>query len=170
MEAKILQKLKTVISSLFHSVFTAVVVSLISIPLLVSWFTGTLSVLWRYLNNPMPIWGLLLSALCILIYLKIQTKSNQIIEVEPEKFLIEDSGLKWQVIDHKNGYCSVNQTPLCREHEYEFILTSGQQYMCREHLNSECKSEVVDASELNLLWRMAQSKAQKVISEYKTIS
>lgn len=106
---------------------------------------------------------------CCVIYTRYK-KSSTTNELMPEadRFLIEDSGFKWRVIDHKNGYASVDQTPLCRVHESDYVLTPGHQYMCRELINSECDSKIIEQSELTFYWELAKSKANSIINKYET--
>lgn len=156
-------------SSLIQNLFVTILVALITVPVLVSWVTDSFDVLMRFLSHESPIWLLLLcTGGCVIYtrYKKIDTTKE--LMPEADRFLVEDSGVKWRVIDHKNGYTSVDQIPLCKVHESDYVLTPGKQYMCRESINSECASKVIEQSELTFYWELAKSKASSVINKYET--
>ncbi|MCL1040824.1 hypothetical protein L2712_04040 [Shewanella marisflavi] len=163
--------LKEFISSLVQNLFITVVVALITVPVLVSWITDSFDVLLRVLGQESPVWLLMLCTGGCVIYTKYK-KNSKIDRYVPEvdRFLIEDSGFKWRVVDHKNGYASVDQIPLCSVHESDYVLTSGKQYKCRESVNSECDSEAIDHLQLTFYWELAKSKANSIINKYETKS
>jgi len=161
--------LKKLISSFIQNVFIAVMITIITVPVLVSLVTGTLDALIQYLSFNAPVWMVLLCTLISIIYAHFsRSKEPKFIEPEPERFLIEDSDFKWRVIDHKNGYSSVDQIPLCFVHESEYVLTPGNQYICRESIGSNCKAKIIEPSDLTFYWNMAKSKANSIINKYET--
>lgn len=156
------------VSSLIQNLFITVIVALITVPVLLSWVTGTFDVLIRFLARETPIWLLLLCVGVCIIYTRYKKSSPaNVHEPESERFLIEDSGFKWRVIDHKNGYSSVDQIPLCSAHDSEYVLTPGKQYTCRESINSSCDSKIIDQSDLTFYWDLAKSKANSIINKYE---
>lgn len=156
-------------SSLIQNLFVTIIFALITVPVLVSWVTNSFDVLMSFLGHESPIWLLLLCTGGCVIYTRYKRgrTTNELIP-EAERFLIEDSGFKWRVIDHKNGCASVDQIPLCRLHESDYVLTPGKQYMCRETINSECESKIIEQSELTFYWALAKSKANSIINKYET--
>ena len=145
------------------------IIAIVTVPVLVSFFTGTLDVLMQYLSLNTPVWMMLLFTIANIIYThNSRRKEFKYIEPEAERFLIEDSGFKWRVIDHKNGYSSVDQIPLCAVHESEYVLTPGGQYICRESIGSDCEERILEPSDLTFYWDMAKSKANSIINKYKT--
>lgn len=161
--------LKEFASSIIQNLFVTIIVTLITIPVLVSWVTGSFDVLMRFLGHESPIWLPLLCTGGCVIYTRYK-KSNTTNQLIPDadRFLIEDSGFKWRVIDHKNGHTSVDQIPLCRVHESDYVLTPGQQYMCRESINTECDSNIIEQSQLTFYWELAKSKANSIFNKYET--
>jgi hypothetical protein len=161
--------LKSFLSALLQNAFISVVIAVITVPVLVSLVTGTLGILGQYLAYDSPIWLVALCTLICICYIHFSgVKELKSVQPEPEKFLIEDSGFKWRVIDHKNGYSSVDQIPLCATHESELVLTPGEQYMCRESIASECEGKILEPSELTFYWNLAKSKANTIINKYET--
>lgn len=161
--------LKTFLSSLVQNAFIAVIIAIVTVPVLVSFFTGTLDRLIHYLSFNTPVWMMLLFTIASIIYTHYsRRKESESIEPESERFLIEDSGFKWRVIDHKNGYSSVDQIPLCIVHESEYVLTPGGQYICRESIESGCESKIMEPLDLTFYWNLAKSKANSIINKYET--
>lgn len=161
--------LKSFLSALVQNAFIAVIIAIITVPVLVSLVTGTLGLLGQYLSYSSPIWLVALCTLISIFYIHFtRAKEIKSAQPEPERFLIEDSGFKWRVIDHKNGYSSVDQIPLCAKHESELVLTPGEQYMCRETISSKCEGKILEPSELIFYWNLAKSKANSIINKYET--
>ena len=144
-------------------------IAIVTVPVLVSFLTGTLDALIQFLNLNTPVWMVLLLTIAGILYTHYsRCKVSKPIEPEPERFLIEDSGFKWRVIDHKNGYSSVDQIPLCIVHESEYVLTPGGQYICRESIGSHCEAKILESSDLTFYWNLAKSKANSIINKYET--
>ena len=157
------------LSSLIQNAFITVIIAIITVPVLLSMVTGSLDVLGQYLSYNSPIWLVILSTLiCVCYFHFTRVKESKSIQPEPERFLIEDSGFKWRVIDHKNGFTSVDQIPLCAVHESELVLTPGEQYMCRETISSKCEGKILEPLELTFYWDLAKSKANSIINKYET--
>lgn len=160
---------KKIISSLIQNAFIAVTIAIITVPVLVTFLTGTLDVLVKYLSINTTVWMVFLSTIISITYARFsRRKEPKFIEPEYEKFLIEDSGFKWRVIDHKNGYSTVDQIPLFVVHESEYVLTPGNQYICRETISSNCGAKIIEPSELTFYWDLAKSKANSIINKYET--
>lgn len=62
-------------------------------------------------------------------------------------FLLEDGDLKWKVTDHKNGTCSVDEIPYCKNHNLKFMRTPAGQYMCPETIGSKCNSHILSSED-----------------------
>jgi hypothetical protein len=165
----IIKILKSFLSALVQNAFISVIIAIITVPVLISLVTGTLGILGQYLAYDTPIWLAALCALICICYIRfVGGKAPKLVQPKPERFLIEDSGFKWRVIDHKNGYSSVDQIPLCSTHESELVLTPGEQYMCRETISSECEGKILELSELTFYCNLAKSKANSIINKYET--
>lgn len=161
--------LKSFLSALVQNALISVIIAIITVPVLISLVTGTLGILGQYLTYASPIWLVALCTLTCICYIHFaRARVPKSVQPEPERFLIEDSGFKWRVIDHKNGYSSVDQIPLCSTHESELVLTPGEQYMCRETIGSECEGKILEPSELTFYWNLAKSKANSIINKYET--
>jgi hypothetical protein len=164
-----IKKLKSFPSALVQNAFVAVIIAIITVPVLVSLMTGTLGLLGQYLSYSSPLWVVALCTLLSICYVHF-TRANEFksVEPKPERFLIEDAGFKWRVIDHKNGASSVDQIPLCANHESELVLTPSEQYMCRETISSKCGCKILEPSALSFYWNLAKSKANSIINKYET--
>ena len=161
--------LKSFTAALIQNLFVAIILAIVTVPVMVSIFTGSIDLLIGWLNSEAPVWLVLVCFLVSLVYVrfsrKVKVPSQQ---PESKKFLIEDSGFKWRVIDHGNGFTSVDQIPLCPTHESELVLTPGNQYMCRETLGSKCESKILDPKDLTFYWNLAKSKAGSIVHKYET--
>ena len=160
---------KSFISALVQNAFVSVIIAIITVPVLVSWLTGTVDILLYWLTYKAPVWLVIILSLAGIIYVHINNRrSSKFVSPEPNRFLIEDSGFKWRVIDHRNGHTSVDQVPLCTVHESELVLTPGNQYMCRETISSNCESKILDPNDLTFYWNLAKSKADAIVHKYET--
>ncbi|MCX4188165.1 hypothetical protein [Methylophaga sp. OBS4] len=160
---------KNFLSALIQNAFIAVIIAIVTVPVLVSVVTGTIDLLIQNLSYDAPVWLVILCTFTGICYVHFSSR-NKTKDTQPEtkKFLIEDSGFKWRVIDHENGFSSVEQIPLCTVHECEYVLTPGDQYMCRETIASECHEKILEPTELTFYWNLAKSKANSIINKYET--
>ena len=83
-------------------------------------------------------------------------------------FLLEDGDLKWKVTDNKNGTCSVDEIPYCKNHNLKFMQTPAGQYMCPETIGSKCISGVLSGDDVLFLLSMVKSKAELRVCNYET--
>jgi hypothetical protein len=166
-----IKKAKKFISALIQNFFITVIIGIVTFPVLISWVTGTLDVLVQFLTHNSPIWLVIISTLiCVCYFHFARVKEFKPVQPkpEPEEFLIEDSGFKWLVMDHKNGSSSVDQIPFCAVHDSVLVMTPSKQYMCRETIGSKCDCKVLKPSEISFHWSLAKSKANSIITKYKT--
>lgn len=161
--------IKNLFSSIAHNLLNTVIVGIVTVPLLVSVATGTFQSLWVFVNKPVPIWVfIILTVLLPLMYPTLKKLLSRRENVTSKTFLMSDSGLKWRVVDHMNGHCSVDQSPFCEQHDYQYIQTKAGQHLCRESMNSQCDSPILDHDEIQLKWELAKSKANGVVSKLET--
>lgn len=83
-------------------------------------------------------------------------------------FLLEDGDLKWKVTDNKNGTCSVDEIPYCKNHNLKFMQTPASQYMCPETIGSKCNSRILSGDAMLFLLSMVESKAELRVCNYET--
>ncbi len=161
---------KSFLAALTQNILAAVLIAAITAPVLVGYLLGTLDVMMTFVSSPTPIWLTAVIATSSLLYIRYYKKlpSGFVEAPQPEDYFIEDSGYKWKVVDFKNGHISLDPLPYCLEHEYEYIETPQRQLMCRELLNSECSSKIMDINDLTLSSKMAKSKAQALSKKYET--
>jgi hypothetical protein len=69
---------KKFLSTFFHNTLVLVLSSIIGVPVLVSWFTGTLDVLVQIVKAPTPLWASI--SLVLLCYLYIHSIERKILE------------------------------------------------------------------------------------------
>lgn len=166
--------LKSYTKKLFSDWHSAIIALIVT-----SLFLGTGAVyiffqtLWLAIINtillPTPLWASLAWGLLLLIYVYLKTpKKHSLYHPQSESFLIEDNDVKWKVTHKNNGSFTVDDNPYCKYHDTRYIQTAGGQYMCPDVIGSKCKSRIVNDDEIELLHKLAKSKAEKHINQYET--
>ena len=159
------------LSTLLQNIFATIVIGLATVPVLLSWATGTLDVLFQTIKTPTPLWATTALVLLVAVYIHSKTLKNHSPGTSSNDiFLMEDNGLKWKVTNFKNGAFAVERHPFCIVHDSRYVYTPGGQYVCREIMgdSSPCKSRIVNNGDLALLYNFAEVKAEKLVHNYKT--
>lgn len=96
------EHIKKFLSTFFHNTLVLVLSSLIGVPVLVSWATGTIDSLIQIIKAPVPLWAT--SALVLLCYLYIHSKNQKLYEKFENKCqsLISHTKEKLNFIFHNN--------------------------------------------------------------------
>jgi hypothetical protein len=93
----LLKQIAKFLVALFYNIFAAILIGIIGIPVLVSWVTGTLDILFQTIKSPTPLWGTIAFVLicCLYTYLKIQLYQNSHKPPAIQEELHEELGVYW---------------------------------------------------------------------------
>lgn len=119
-----------------------------------------LSVFLQIITTPTPLWAtILLVLLCYLyIYLRFRRTSTRTPdETSIEYFTVGEQ--KWEATIYNNRLMSLNDKPICKEHNLPFIYTD-QFYHCPEADNDHCKN-VIHTRNHSRIKDIAQSYIKK---------
>lgn len=148
-------------------------IALAILPFIISYITGNLENFISFIKSGAPWWSVitvaLISVASILYTVKTKTVNVKVKYMQPEAetFLMEDSGVKWKVTDHKNGHLSIETVPYCDVHNAKYVHINGD-YLCPEVRKSDSNCKILDGGDLQQLREFAESKADTLINKYKT--
>lgn len=161
----LIKNITKLFANLFHNIFAVIIVSMIGLPVLISWATDTLGFLFQILNAPTPIWATILLVLLVLAYLK--TKKSHSSKKPNYKTKYFDIGkYKWKTEIYENNGFNVDKMPLCLEHNLLFIRDYDS-VCCPEAENNNCRNRIHD-SEHNKIHMKAESYIDNLIRNKKS--
>ena len=135
----LLKELLKFLSALFRNISAAVVIALIGAPVLISWATGTLDILFQTIKSPTPLWATIALVLTIIVYTYLKTRSLQPPKEKPKKIeWFTYCGMKWKVIIYKDTF-ELDKIPFCIEHDQQFIY-GDKGYRCPGTESQVCES------------------------------
>ena len=147
-------------SNLLHNIALLIVVGIISLPVLISWATGTLDFLLQIIQTPVPIWGIILLVLLVFVYLKIRRNyPSSKLGYKTKYFTI--GNFKWETKIYNYGGFDVENTPLCAKHDLRLLFSGSSRY-CPEVDKRNCKNQISGYDHYKI-YSTAQSYIEKQI-------
>lgn len=144
----------------YKKILLGVVVYLLSI-------AGTLK-LKDMLQMPVPLWLVILIFLSILFGCAILFLIHSYISSNKPNYQFEDFPIGqyiWETKVYNYGYCDVERTPRCLEHDLKFLYTSSSRY-CPEIDNKNCNNRIAE-SEHYKIYETAKSYIDKQVRNRK---
>ena len=111
-----------------HYIILTIATSIIGVPVLVSWVTGTLDFLIQTIKSPTPLWASIAFVLvcCVYIYLKYEIYRPSGI---PNKVKFFDvGGYRWKAIIRRDNYFELDKYPYCPVHDVRFVYSKDRKF------------------------------------------
>jgi hypothetical protein len=158
----IIEQLKSTAEFLIRNIFWTVMMSIITVPVFLSWVSNTLDTLFVAVQTPTPVWGAIALALLVLVYVHLKTAKNHSSKYPKKREVIfESDNFNWKAVIHSPNWHTVENIPFCKLHNKRLIPYEGN-YVCPDKNNDVCET-VLKSDKYQLLKDIADSEAEHVI-------
>ena len=155
------EELKKFLSTLLHNIFATIAVSIVGIPVLISWATGTIDILFETIKLPTPLWATIVLVLLMVVYVYIKTgKRCPSVTPKTRRFITKYFTVgkyKWETKIYDSGYFEVDKYPFCTTHDLKFIYSSNGKYCpgtdkqsCNNILRTHDEFKVYESAKSNI--------------------